>query len=356
MKAAVLEALGTPLVVKDVPEPVLGTGEVLVDMHAARVLAYAADVFSGQRQYLFTPPVIPGPGGVGRVAALGPDATELTIGDWVICDPTVRARDAHGAPTVILQGLTAGDARGRVLQTYVPDGSWAERVRVPTENAIRLGAIDESEAPAWATLGTYLVPYGGFAAAGLRAGEVVVVNGATGSFGSAAVAVALSMGAACVLATGRDPRKLEALARRLGPRVRPVVMAVDEEQDRRRILDAAAGPIDCVLDLLPPAATAAQVRAALMTVRAEGRVVLMGGVREELPLPYGWLMRNGISVLGQWMYRRDAVARVVAMVRAGLLDIHTSKITCFDLVAVNAAVAHAAAHAGPFEATVLRPR
>ncbi len=36
--------------------------------------------------------------------------------------------------------------------------------------------------------------------------------------------------------------------------------------------------IDCVLDLLPPAANATQVRASLMTVRPYGRVVLMGGV------------------------------------------------------------------------------
>jgi alcohol dehydrogenase len=355
MKAAILKSLGAPLVVEDVPDPVLGTGEVLVDVFAARVLSYAGDVLRGTRAYLFTPPVIPGPGGIGRIAAVGPDATELQVGDWVMCDPTVRARDASGAPTTVLQGLTAGDARGLGLQRYVPDGAWAERVRVPTENAIRLGAIEARDAAMWTTLGLYLVPYGGFAAAGLTAGEVVVVNGATGAFGGAAVAVALAMGASCVVATGRNRVALDDLARRFGARVRRAVMQGDAD-DRQRILDAAPGPIDCVLDLLPPAATAAQVLAAALTVRPRGRLVLMGGVREDVALPYAWLMRNSVTVRGQWMYERAAVARIISLVRAGLLALDASRITCFPLAQVNDAVAHAAANAGAFQSTVLCPR
>ena len=47
MKAAVLKALGSPLSLETVPDPVLGTGEVIVDIVAARVLSYAGEVFSG---------------------------------------------------------------------------------------------------------------------------------------------------------------------------------------------------------------------------------------------------------------------------------------------------------------------
>jgi alcohol dehydrogenase len=136
MKAAVLHSFGSPLVVEDVPDPTLGTGEVIVDVAAANVLAYAGDIFSGKRGYLLSPPVIPGAGAVGRVRSLGPDAASLAIGDWVICDPTVRARDGGTSPTTVLQGITAGDERGLRLQKYVHDGAWAERIRVPTENAI----------------------------------------------------------------------------------------------------------------------------------------------------------------------------------------------------------------------------
>lgn len=356
MKAAVLKAFGSPLVLEDVAEPALGTGEVIVDVAAAGVLAYAGDIFSGKRGYLLSPPVIPGAGAVGRVRALGPDATSLAVGDWVLCDPTVRSRDNASAPTIVLQGITAGDERGLKLQQYVNDGAWAERVRVPTENAIAIGSIEEDKAPVWAAmLGRSLVSYGGFVAADLRPGETVVVNGATGAFGCAGVAVALAMGARCVIATGRNGAVLEELSRRFGARVRPVRMVVDEEKDRASIVGAAPGPIDLVLDLMPPAAVPAQVTAALTTVRPNGRVVLMGGVRQDIHFPYGWLMRNGITLRGQWMYARESVGRLIALVRAGLIDLEATAVTRFSLEDVNEAVAHAAAHAGAFEATVICP-
>lgn len=46
---------------------------------------------------------------------------------------------------------------------------------------------------------------------------------------------------------------------------------------------------------------------------------------------------------------------IVAMFRAGLIDLTEFTITDFDLAAVNEAVTHAAAHAGPLASTVLRP-
>lgn len=355
MRAAILKALGAPLVVEDAPEPVLGTGEVIVDVAASRVLAYAGEVFSGKRQYLFTLPMIPGTGAIGRVRAVGPDATSLALGDWVYCDPTVRSRDDALAPTVILQGLTAGDERGRRLQHYINDGCWAERVRVLTENAIAIGPIEAAQAPLWTTLAAFLVPYGGFVAAGLTAGETVVLNGATGAFGSAGVAVALAMGAGCVIATGRNQDALGDLARRFGQRVRPVKMAVDEKVDRNRILEAAPGPIDLVLDLLPPAASPAQVRAALLTVRPYGRVVLMGGLRQDIDIPYSWLMRDCVTVRGQWMYSRESITRLVGLVRAGLLRLEEFSVTTFKLEDVNQAIEYAAAHSGPFRGSVVCP-
>jgi alcohol dehydrogenase len=163
------------------------------------------------------------------------------------------------------------------------------------------------------------------------------------------------MGAASVIATGRNQQALDDLARRLGGRVRPVRMHVDEERDRKAILAAAPGPIDLVLDLLPPAATPAQVRAALLTVRPYGRVVLMGGVAPDVGVPYAWLMRNCVTVRGQWMYPREALPRLVALVRSGLLRLDHHEAKCFGLDEVNEAIAHAAANAGPFSMTVLRP-
>src|SRR5581483_9876867 len=98
MKAAVLDAFGSPLDVRDLPDPVLGTGEVIVDVVAAGVLPYMAEVLSGKREYLMSLPMTPGAGAVGRVRAVGPDSTRLRVGEWVFCDPTVRSRDDARTP------------------------------------------------------------------------------------------------------------------------------------------------------------------------------------------------------------------------------------------------------------------
>ena len=360
MKAAVLNAFGSPLAIETVPDPLLGTGEVVVDVAASRVLAYANEVLSGARKYLLELPVVPGPGAIGRVRATGPDATRLRPGDWVYCDPTVRSRDNALSPDIALQGLTAGSEGGLRLQRYFHDGAWAEQMRLPTENAVPIGDIDEKDAARWCALGTLLVPYGGFLAAQLQAGEIALVNGATGSFGSAAVAVALGMGASCVVATGRNEQALNELTRRFGARVRTVPMRGHEADDRARILQAAPGPIDCVLDILPPAANAAQVRTAVMAVRPYGRVVLMGGVGMAggagLDLPYPWMMRNCITLRGQWMYPPHAATLMAGLIRSRLVDLDHFEITAFGLDRANEAVAHAAAHSGPFRMTVITPR
>ena len=359
MKAAVLKSFGSPLVIENVPEPVLGTGEVIVDVVATRVLSYMNEVFDGTRNYAIDLPIIPGPGGIGRVRALGPDATRLSVGDWVFCDPTVRSRDDAVAPDIALQGLTAAGAGGMRLQRHFRHGSFAEQMRVPTENVKPLGPITSEDATRWCALGTLLVPYGGFLAANLQPGETVLVSGATGNFGSAAVSVALAMGAACVVTPGRNERILADLVRRFGSRVQPVKLTGKEDHDRETMKRAAPSPIDCVFDIMPPSVSTTVVRGAVMTVRPYGRVVLMGGVGMAggagLELPYPWIMRNCISIHGVWMYPPDAASRLIALVHAGLLRLDEYETTAFDLNHANAAVEHAAANGGPFKLTVIRP-
>ncbi len=359
MKAAVLNAFGSPLVTEQTPDPVLGTGEVIVDVVAAPVLPYMNEVLSGQRQYLLDLPQVPGAGAIGRVRALGPDATHLRVGDWVLCDPTVRSRDDALTPDITLQGLSARGEGGLKLQRYYRDGSFAEQMRLPTENAIPIGEINPADAGRWCAVSTALVPYGGLLAADLQAGETVLVSGASGHFGGAGVAVALAMGAGCVVAPGRNERALDDLTRRFGPRVRTVRLSGTEEEDREKMRQTAPGPIDCVLDILPPSAPTTAVRAAAMTVRQGGRVVLMGGVGmlggEGLNLPYPWIMRNNIRVIGQWMYPREANVRLTALISAGLLQLDEFEVTTFSLDDANAAVAFAAENGGPFRMTVIQP-
>lgn len=336
MKAAILHALGAPLAIETVPDPMAGPGEVVVEVVAAPVLSYTNEVFDGTRIYHLMFPMTPGCGAVGRVRATGPDATRL-------------------APEIMPQGWTAPTEGARRLQQWMRDGAFAEQMRVPMECVFPLGDIAPVDASRWSAAVVMLVPYGGWLASGLQPGETALVNTATGNFGSAAVAVALTLGAGAVLATGRNEASLADLVRRFGTRVRPVRLSGDAEADTARIKAAAEGPIDRVLDILPPLPDTAPVRAAAMSVRANGSVVLMGGLGVDVALPYRWIMRNSITIRGQWMYPREAVPRFIALLRSGLLQLDHTAVTEFPLAAINEAIAHAAAHAGAFRLTVLRP-
>ncbi len=96
-----------------------------------------------------------------------------------------------------------------------------------------------------------------------------------------------------------------------------------------------------------------------MTVREYGRVVLMGGVGmlggDDFALPYPWIMRNSITVRGQWMYPRAANVGIIRLLASGVLDLAPEHVRSFPLDAVNEAVAYAASHGGPFERTALVP-
>jgi len=359
MRAAVLTEFGTPLTVRDTPDPEPRGGEVVVEVLAAAVLPYTREVFSGKRNYPLEPPVVPGVGGIGRIVHIGGDGTRLRAGDLVWCDPTVRSRDEALTPDITLQGWSSRGEGGKRLARHSHDGSFAELMRVPTENVYPLPARAREDPARWSALTVHIVPYGGLLAAGLAAGETLLVSGATGNFGSAAVAVGLAMGAARVITPGRNRAALDLLADRFGSRVRPVELTGDAETDQAAMSAAADGPIDVVLDLLPPEAPSTVVRTAIMTVREYGRVVLMGGVGmlggPDLALPYPWLMRNSVTVRGQWMCQRPANLGMIRLIASGALDLAPETVRTFELAQVNEAVEHAAEHPGPFDRTVLTP-
>ena len=358
MRAALFTKIGDLPEVMEIPDPAANHGDVVVDVVAAPVLPYAGEVFSGKRPMLFELPFVPGTGAVGRIKSVGAGNTTFKDGDWVYCDPTLRARDGSGLAAISLQGLTAGGPEALPLQRQYAGGSWAEQLRLPLENVVALGNMDPGNAPAWLAMGSMLVPYGGLLAVEFKPGETIVINGATGNFGSAGVAVALAMGASCVIATGRNEAALNLLEERYGGRVRTVVVTGDAG-DTAKIKATAQAPIDVVLDILPPQASINQVKVAILAVRPGGRIALMGGVGmgtgTELSLPYPWLMRNNIPIRGQWMYPREAIFRLVALVKSGMLDTRMYDIAEFPLTKIKQAIEHAATTAGPFAKTVLRP-
>ncbi|WP_225032151.1 zinc-binding dehydrogenase [Paraburkholderia sp. XV] len=358
MKAAVLNAFGTRLSIETLPDPVIGTGEIIVDVVATGVASYAHGVFSGARNYLLEPPLVPGAGAIGLVRAVGRDSTRLAVGDWVYCDPTIRARDNAINPDTILQGWTARNASALSLHRFYHHGSFATQMLVPTENVTAIGDLEERDAGKWCALSQLLVPFGGLVAGELQPGDTVLVNGATGGFGSAGVVAALAMGAAKVVAAGRNQQKLDELARQLGPRVSCARMTGDVD-DTQRIRELAEGEVDLVLDILPRGASASQVLAGAKALRRGGRLVLMGGVRktgeDEPALPYAWLMHNEVTLRGQWMYPRVAIPQMVSMIRAGLVSLTKFNVTEFSLDDANEAIAFAADNAGPLSLVVIRP-
>jgi alcohol dehydrogenase len=80
---------------------------------------------------------------------------------------------------------------------------------------------------------------------------------------------------------------------------------------------------------------------------------MLGGA--DLALPYPWIMRNSVTVRGQWMYPRTANVGMIRLVASGALDLAPERVRTFPLDAVNDAIAHAAAHGGPFDRTAITP-
>lgn len=355
MKAAILKSYGTPLELVDLPDPIAGPGEAVVRVLSAPVLAYMREVLDGTRNYPMLLPLAPGCGPIAVIVETGPDATRLKKGQLVFCDPSVRSRDDVLMPDVMLQGLLAVGEGAQRLQTHFRDGAYAEKMLLPLENLAPVNGFQENDANKLSWMNTLLVPYGGLLAAGLQPGQTVIVNGASGHFGSAGAAIAVAMGAERVVAVGRKRDVLQTLVDRLGPRVNPVVLGGDEAADVEALKQAGGGPADCMLDMLSPVRTFAPVRTAIMAVRPGGTAVLMGGVQADIAISYGHVMLNSITIRGQFMYPRHAPLQLAGLIRGGLLSLDPFNVRSFPLKQVNQAVQFAAQYGGPFELTVLNP-
>ena len=176
MKALLSRTSGGPetLTLEDVPTPVPGKGQVLVRVAAVGI--NYPDVLIIEDKYQFKPerPFSPGAELSGTVTALGEDVTELNVGDRIL------AMTGWGA----LAQEVAVDATRCV---HIPDAM----------------PFDEAAA--------FIMTYGtSFHAlqdrAGLQAGETLLVLGASGGVGLAAVELAKAMGARVIAATSSEEK------------------------------------------------------------------------------------------------------------------------------------------------------
>ncbi|WP_213662092.1 NADPH:quinone oxidoreductase family protein [Stutzerimonas stutzeri] len=178
MKAVLCKSFGPAenLVVEEVASPTPKPNEILLDVHAASVNFPDTLIIEGK--YQFKPPLPFSPGGeaAGVVAAIGAKVSHLKVGDRVM-------------------GLTGW-------------GSFAEQVAVPAYNVLPIPAqMDFATAAAFGmTYGTSM--HALKQRANLQPGETLLVLGAAGGVGLAAVEIGKAMGAR-VIAAASSAEKLD---------------------------------------------------------------------------------------------------------------------------------------------------
>ena len=277
MRAVTLPSYGdaSVLVLADVPDPVPGRGEVLVDVVATAV--NRADLLQRQGSYNPPPGASPYPGleCSGRIAALGEGVTGWAVGDEVCA---------------LLSG-----------------GGYAERVAVPAGQLlpvptgvtlVEAAALPEVACTVWSNV---------FELAALQAGEVLLVHGGTSGIGTLAIQLAVARGARvlCTVGSADKAARAEELGAERAIRYR--------DEDFVEVVKELGGA-DVVLDNMGAAYLARNVQ----VLRTGGRLVvigLQGGTKGELDL--GALLTKRATVVATSLRARPAEqkAAIVAAVR-----------------------------------------
>jgi len=254
----------------DVPVPSPASGEVLVEVTACgmnntdvwvRQGAYgteddAAAVSTWRRQgNTLTFPRIQGADTVGRIAAVGEGVPASRIGERVMVDFSIYNRDDDSLADIDYMG------HGR-------DGGYAEYQALPAENA-HLVRSDLSDVELATFCCAYLTGEQMLERAGLKAGERVLVTGASGGVGSGIVQLARARGAIpyAIVGPGKEQAVKEIGAEAVITRGVPDLLAAVNE--------AAGGQaIDVVADLVG----GAMFNDLLRILRPEGRYTTAGAI------------------------------------------------------------------------------
>jgi alcohol dehydrogenase len=354
MKAWQLEKFGGSLQQVDLPTPQPRAGSVVVRMEASVLMSYMEAYVAGQLPIYHAPdkPFIPGGNGVGTIHAVGPDVWHLKAGQRVVVSSHVLAQENVADPGQFLLGVTALGAVAQDMQRDWADGTLAEYALLPATTVTPIEGLDDRNVASLASSMRYIVPYGGLLRGRLAAGETLVVSGATGAYGTAAVLLGLAMGAGRVVAVGRNADALDAIAKVGGARVATVRATGDVAIDTALIREAADGGADLAFDMVGGAASPDMTLAALRSLHREGRLVLMGSMSVPLPISYLEVMFNGWEIIGNFMYPRNAYRRLFDLVRSGQLDLDAIQATTLPFNELPQGMQRAA-KAGGFECVVL---
>ncbi len=329
----------------EVETPKPAADGVVVRIEAGMVLSYMGRVMSGEVPYNLPPmPFVPGTNAIGRVVAIGENVGHVQSGDRVFLSPHLRGDVPDQEPPQILIGLTATipTPQALALQARWRDGVFAEMAHWPAACATPLACLNDKPATELIALAKLIVPFGGLQRTGLRGGDTIIVNGATGYFGSGAVMLAAAMGAGRVVAVGRKAGVLESLRDKFGSRVIPAVVTGDAHNDLATIRHAAGGSAHVALDLLGAARSTSTTLSCLRALRRGGRLVLMGSAEVPLELSFREMLANDWEVVGQFMYAREAPGQLAKLVAEGLLDLGKITVTAFGLADFRRAIEAAA--------------
>ncbi|TXG78502.1 MAG: NADPH:quinone oxidoreductase family protein [Rhodocyclaceae bacterium] len=261
MRAIVCHTLVGPegLRLLEVPEPHPGPGQVRIRVHACGVNFADSLITRGEYQRQPPPPFTPGFEVSGEVVELGVGAAGVTVGDCVLA--------------------------------VVPHGGYAEQAVVDPIRCVRLPA-----GLAWVDAAALPIAFGTAHLAlshraRLRAGERLVVHGAAGGIGLAAVTVGKRLGAT-VIATASGPDKL-AVAGEYGA---DYLIDTSREDVRARIKELTGGRgADVVFDPVGGDLFDASLR----SLDFEGRIVVVGFAAGRVPhIAANHLLVKNVDVIG----------------------------------------------------------
>jgi NADPH2:quinone reductase len=288
MRAAVVAALGSRPVPKDVDEPQRAEGEALVQVTAAPINPVDVSIAAG-RFYGGSPdvPYVAGKEAVGRVLESDSVATGT------------RVYVAGSSSGTMAERTVANDEQ---LVDELPD-----EVEDPLASCFGIAGLAGWLAVEWRGK--------------VKEGETVLVLAASGVVGSIALQAAKLLGAGRVVAAARNPRGLER-ARELGA---DATVRLDEHDDlTAAFIEAAGGELDLTIDPLWGEPAAAASRA----TRFGGRLVQLGqSASKEATFESGVVRGRVLSILGHTNgaappeVRADAYRRMLRHAAAGELHV-----------------------------------
>jgi len=262
MRALTCKAWGpvADLVIEDWDDPVPGDEELVIDVEAAGINFPDILIIAGKYQDKIPPPFIPGNEASGSVSAIGPKVSRFAIGDKVIVAP-----------------------RG---------GAFAEKCKVHQNAAMPLPEeLSFEQAAGFAV--TYGTSYHALKqSAELRSGETLLVLGAAGGVGIAAVQIAKAMGARVIAAASSD-EKLD-FARAAGA---DELVNYSSQPLKQTVKELTNGGVDVVYD--PVGGELAQQ--ALRTLAWHGRYLVVGFASGDIPaFPANIALLKEASIIGVW--------------------------------------------------------